>query len=114
MKRTVVALIVAALPVAAESATPAAVQEALVKSVVYFHQHAATHGGYVYRYSGDFMLREAEGIPGPDTIWIQPPGTPAVGDVALDAYEVTGDKRCLDIAVEAARALSRTQLGPFR
>lgn len=90
--------------------TPASVREALMKSVAYFHGHAATHGGYVYRYSGDFTLSEAEGIPGPDTIWIQPPGTPAVGDAALEAYEATGDKACLNAAVEAARALSRTQL----
>ncbi len=110
MSRTVLALAVAALPIIAWPASPSAVKDALVKSVTYFHQHAATHGGYVYRYSGDFSLREAEGIPGPDTIWIQPPGTPAVGDAALDAYEVTGDKRLLDIAVAAARALSRTQL----
>jgi PelA/Pel-15E family pectate lyase len=86
------------------------VREALVKAVTYFHANTARHGGYVYKYSGDFTLREAEGIPGPDTIWIQPPGTPAVGDVALDVYEVTSDKRCLDVAIEAARALSRTQL----
>lgn len=110
MKRFVIAIAFTCSPLAVFAASPAAVQEAIVKSVLYFHAKTARHGGYVYKYSGDFTLREAEGIPGPDTIWIQPPGTPAIGDVALDAYEVTGDKRCLDVAVEAARALSRTQL----
>lgn len=86
------------------------VKAAVVKGAAFFHQHAAIHGGYVYRYSADFSLREAEGIPGPDTIWIQPPGTPAVGLAFLDAYAATGDTACLAAAREAARALSRTQL----
>lgn len=85
-------------------------KEALVKAVGFFHAKASIHGGYVYRYSADFSLREAEGIPGPDTIWIQPPGTPAVGMACLDAYEATGDQGCLKAAVEAAQAVSRTQL----
>jgi PelA/Pel-15E family pectate lyase len=90
--------------------TPGAAKAALVKAVKYYHDKAASHGGYVYRYSADFKLREAEGIPAPDTIWIQPPGTPAVGAAFLDAYEATGDKACLDAAVDAAHAVTRTQL----
>ncbi|MCW0218174.1 MAG: hypothetical protein OJI67_07610, partial [Prosthecobacter sp.] len=95
---------------AASAATPVEVSAALSKAVSFYHGHAAAHGGYVYRYSADFSLREAEGIPGPDTIWIQPPGTPAVGMAFLDAYEATKDKACLAAAVEAAQAVSRTQL----
>jgi hypothetical protein len=102
--------IVCASSLAAHAATPDEVRTALVKAVTFMHSHAAGHGGYVYRYSADFTLREAEGIPGPDTIWIQPPGTPAVGDAMLEAYEATGDASCLTGAVDAAHALSRTQL----
>src|SRR6188474_2572320 len=90
--------------------TPEAAKSALVRAVKYYHDKAASHGGFVYRYSADFKLREAEGIPAPDTIWIQPPGTPAVGAAFLDAYEATGDKSCLQAAVDAAHAVSRTQL----
>lgn len=93
-----------------EAATPQEVSKAITKAVSFYHSHAATHGGYVYRYSADFTLREAEGIPGKDTIWIQPPGTPAVGMAMLDAYEVTKDEKCLAAAVEAAHAVARTQL----
>ncbi|MCB1077634.1 MAG: polysaccharide lyase, partial [Verrucomicrobiae bacterium] len=89
---------------------PAAVKAALVKAVAFYHQQAASHGGYVYRYSSDLTLREAEGIPGPDTIWIQPPGTPAVGEAFLDAYEATQDPACAQAALDAALALTRTQL----
>ena len=92
------------------AATPAEVNAALTKAVSFYHTKAAAHGGYVYRYSADFTLREAEGIPGADTIWIQPPGTPAVGMAMLDAYEATKDEKCLAAAVEAARAVARTQL----
>lgn len=86
------------------------VSAAVIKAVSFYHAKAAAHGGYVYRYSADFTLREAEGIPGADTIWIQPPGTPAVGMAMLDAYEATKDEKCLAAAVEAARCVSRTQL----
>lgn len=98
------------IPSLATAATPAEVTAAAIKAVTFYHAHAAAHGGYVYRYSADFTLREAEGIPGPDTIWIQPPGTPAVGMAMLDAYEATKDAKCLAAAVEAARCVSRTQL----
>lgn len=98
------------LPPLATAATPAEVHAAVVKAVDFHHSRAAIHGGYVYRYSADFSLREAEGIPGPDTVWIQPPGTPAVGMAMLDAYEATKDATCLQAAVETARCLARTQL----
>ncbi|MDZ4286771.1 MAG: pectate lyase [Prosthecobacter sp.] len=93
-----------------QAASPGAVREALGRAVRFYHKNAASHGGYVYRYSADFKLREAEGIPAPDTIWIQPPGTPAVGMAFLDAYETTGDQSCLKAAIDAAHAVSRTQL----
>ena len=98
------------IPPLATAATPAEVSAAAIKAVSFYHTKAAAHGGYVYRYSADFTLREAEGIPGPDTIWIQPPGTPAVAMAMLDAYEATKDEKCLAAAVEAARCVSRTQL----
>jgi len=104
------AFIFLAFAFATEATTPAEVSTALSKAVSFYHSKAAAHGGYVYRYSADFTLREAEGIPGADTIWIQPPGTPAVGMAMLDAYEVTKDESCLKAAVEAARCVSRTQL----
>ncbi len=93
-----------------QAASPQEASAAVNKAVRFYHTHAAMHGGYVYRYSADFTLKEAEGIPGKDTIWIQPPGTPAVGMAMLDAYEVTKDEKCLAAAVEAAHAVARTQL----
>lgn len=98
------------ISMSAKAATSQDVNAAITKAVAFYHSHAATHGGYVYRYSADFTLREAEGIPEADTIWIQPPGTPAVGMAMLDAYEATKAETCLAAAVAAAHAVSRTQL----
>ncbi len=83
---------------------------ALDRAVTFYHQQVATHGGYVYRYSADLELREAEGIPDKDTIWIQPPGTPAVGEAFLEAYEATKNPVCAHAALDAAEALVKTQL----
>ena len=101
-----------AMVMPAEGAPPDldAVEAALVRAVTFYHGEVATHGGYVYRYSADLQLREAEGIPDRDTVWIQPPGTPAVGEAFLDAYEATGNPICSQAALDAARALVRTQL----
>lgn len=94
----------------AAAPTRESVVSAVTRAVAYYHQKASSHGGYVYRYSADFTLREAEGIPAADTIWIQPPGTPAVGEAFLNAYFATGDQVCLKAATDAAHALTRTQL----
>jgi hypothetical protein len=55
-------------------------------------------------------LREGEGVAPVETIWVQPPGTPAVGEALLKAYEATGDKTHLQAARDAARALVLGQL----
>lgn len=107
------ALVIAAgfaIPAHAAAPDPAAVRSALVKAVEFFHNQVATRGGYVYRVSSDLKLREAEGIPGPETIWIQPPGTPAIGLAFLDAHEATADPTCARAALDAGLALTRTQL----
>ncbi len=85
-------------------------KDALLRAVKFFKEQVATHGGYVYLYSSDLSLREAEGIPDRDTIWVQPPGTPTVGEAMLRAYEATGERECLEGALEAARALVQGQL----
>ena len=85
-------------------------EQALKRAVSFFRSEVASHGGYVYRYSADLRLREAEGTPDEDTIWVQPPGTPLVGQAFLDAYQVTGEKVYLEAAREAGMALVRGQL----
>lgn len=95
---------------AAQPSGPAAARDALLKAVRFYHTQVARHGGYVYAYSGDLRLREGEGVADEDTIWVQPPGTPAVGEAFLDAYDATGDATCLQAARDAAHALVLGQL----
>ena len=82
----------------------------LRQAVRFFAGDVASHGGYLWRYSGDLSLREAEGQAGRETIWVQPPGTPAVGEAFLNAYEATRESLHLDAARAAAQALLLGQL----
>jgi hypothetical protein len=95
---------------AAEVPTPDQAASALRRATRFYHNQVARHGGYVYAYSGDLKLAEGEGVTGPNTIWVQPPGTPAVGEAFLDAYEVTAEAQHLKAATDAARALLNGQL----
>lgn len=103
-------LLLPAVALADDKPTPAEVKEALRKATAYFHGTVAAHGGYAWVSSPDGKLRHGEGNCGPGTVWVQPPGTPAVGLAFLDAFEATGDELHLKAAADAARALAKGQL----
>jgi PelA/Pel-15E family pectate lyase len=105
---SIVLLTLALTPARAELRQEA--QAGLNRAIAFFHRQVAVEGGYVYRYSADLKLREGEGKAGPRTVWVQPPGTPAVGAAMLDAYERTGEQAYLDAALDAGRALVRGQM----
>jgi hypothetical protein len=108
----------AVLPAATSAAVPAPsdprlreeAAAALKRATTYFRTHAAARGGYVYYSSLDFQQRWGEGVATPDQIFVEPPGTPAVGLAYLKAYAATGDRIHLDAAVAAGRALIFGQL----
>ncbi len=83
---------------------------AMQKAVKFFRQKVSSRGSYLYRYSADLKRREGEGVATKSTGWIQPPGTPTVGDAFLNAYKLTDDRRLLDAARETADSLIMTQL----
>lgn len=86
------------------------VADALHRAVDFFRQQVAAEGAYLWRYSEDLKQREGEGRATATMGWVQPPGTPTVGQSFLDAYRLTGDRFYLEAAVETARALVATQL----
>jgi hypothetical protein len=103
----------AALPsatVAADPPTKEAALAAMRQATDFFRQQVATDGAYLWRYSDDLSLREGEGAATATMGWVQPPGTPTVGQAFLTAYERTGERFLLDAAVEAAEALVAGQL----
>jgi hypothetical protein len=94
----------------AQNPSKAEVTAALNKAVSFFRDHVAVEGGYVYLVSADLNFREGEGVADPKTVWVQPPGTPAVGMALLEAYRKTGEKILLDTALQAGMCLVRGQL----
>lgn len=88
---------------------PIHARDALHRAVESFRA-IATHGGYLWTYSADLKDRRGEGKASPTQIWVQPPGTPAVGQAMLRAWRATGDESALAAAREAADALAYGQL----
>lgn len=88
---------------------PEQARAALNRSVAFYHQQVAAHGGYVYLYSEDLSKQEGEGKTTRETVWVQPPGTPTVGEAYVKAYVRTGDAACLTAAKDAAECLLRGQ-----
>ena len=82
--------------------------DTLNRAVTYFYS-INTHGGYVYYITPDLSQRWGESPADAFTIEVQPPGTPAVGQTFLRAYEVTGNTQALQAATDAAFALIRGQ-----
>lgn len=80
------------------------------KAATFYSRPVATEGGYLWRYSADLSLREGEGKVTGRTVWVQPPGTPAVGEAYVRLYDATGEPVFLDAARSAAEALRRGQL----
>ncbi len=80
----------------------------LDKAITYFHS-ISTQGGYVGLFSVDLKKRYGEALyeeAKASEIWVQPPGTPSVGECFLRAYGITGEKQYQTAATDAARALA--------
>lgn len=74
-----------------------------------FLQSISTHGGFAGIYSADLSARYGEAkydSAASAEIWIQPPGTPTVGESFLRAYRITGEELYLDAARQAGRSLA--------
>lgn len=108
-------LLAAFVAISARSSEPTSslrdqAQSALKKAATFYHANVAAHGGYVYYYSVELQQRWGEGVATRDQIFVQPPGTPAVGMALLKAYRATGDGFFLEAAKDAAHALVYGQL----
>ena len=84
--------------------------DALRSAITFYQSDVSTEGGYLWRYSADLAKREGEGKADDQTVWVQPPGTPSVGQALLHAYDRTNDRRYLEAARAAGMALAKGQL----
>ncbi len=105
-----VILFSASTPISAADTLPEQTASALKRAVEFYHGKVAVRGGYVYRYSDDLTKREGEGKVETEKVWVQPPGTPAVGMAYLEAYELLGEEYLLKAARDAAECLIQGQL----
>lgn len=106
-------LFTAAICLAVNSATAELPEDALAatkKATAFLVDQVSIEGGYLWSYSADLTLREGEGVVTGDTIWVQPPGTPSVGEAFVKLYHATGDRQFLDAALKAADSLRRGQM----
>lgn len=116
MSRTAPAFITLCLVVAGgeagaeDAARLAGETKAAADRAVAYIRSISTEGGYLWRYSADLKERAGETAATPTQIWVQPPGTPSVGEALLRAYEATQDPAYLDAALAAADALATGQL----
>lgn len=97
-------------PLSAAAPTREQAADALQKAVGFFRKDVSIRGGYLWRYSADLLKREGENKATATAAWVQPPGTPSVGEALLNAWLLTKDKTCLDAATETAHALVLGQL----
>jgi PelA/Pel-15E family pectate lyase len=97
----------AVLVQAAGTSTPdrAGVLDTMKRATAFMVEKVSTNGGYVWAYLPDLSRRWGE-LEARDTqIWIQPPGTPTMGHLFLDAYHATGDEYYYQAAERVAGAL---------
>ena len=81
----------------------------LRRAAQYMDEVVSYQGGYVWSYSPDLKQTFGEMEAYRTMCWIQPPGTPSVGHVYLDAYHATGDERYYEAAERTALAIVAAQ-----
>ncbi len=78
------------------------------KAARYFNS-ISTHGGYAGIYSLDLEKRYGEAFyeeAKKSEIWVQPPGTPSIGECFLRAFRISGESFYLEAARKAGLALA--------
>ena len=84
--------------------------KALRKVVAFHRKNVGYQGAYLWNYSADLSKQEGEGKANRTSGWTQPPGTPYVGEAYLKAWRLSGERACLEAAIECAHALVKSQL----
>ena len=108
MKTFILGLLFLAAPVHLTSQPSVADADAVLEQAADAFHSINTSGGYVGIYSADLSQRYGEAFyeeASAEEIWVQPPGTPTVGETFLRAYQLTNEEKYLRYATDAALAL---------
>ncbi|MCC6694780.1 MAG: hypothetical protein IT365_04020 [Candidatus Hydrogenedentes bacterium] len=88
----------------ANSPEPAKVLDTMRRATDFMMNTVSNRGGFVWAYSQD--LEPFGELPARKSmIWVEPPGTPSVGLMLLEAFRATGDTAYLDDAKRVAQPL---------
>jgi PelA/Pel-15E family pectate lyase len=79
------------------------------RATTYLVEKVGYEGGYVWSYLPDLSRRWGEMEATRTMMWLQAPGTLAVGHALLDAYHATGDEFYYEAARKTAQALIKGQ-----
>lgn len=86
------------------------VLEVMKTATRFMMETVSYNGGFVWSYLPDLSRSWGELEAKRTMVWIQPPGTPTVGHLLLDAYHATGDEYYYEAAQKVASALIWGQL----
>ena len=83
---------------------------AMRRATEYMMDSVSYEGAFVWNYLADGSRQWGElEAPYRSMVWIQPPGTPSMGHILLDAYHATGDEYYYEQALKVVRVLMRVQ-----
>ena len=86
------------------------VLEVMKTATRFMMETVSYNGGFVWSYLPDLSRSWGELEAKRTMVWIQPPGTPTVGHLLLDAYHATGDEYYYEAVQKVASALIWGQL----
>ncbi|WP_437492322.1 pectate lyase [Sorangium sp. So ce1014] len=83
--------------------------DAMRRAATFMSETVAYKGGYVWSYLPDLSRSWGEMEAKRTMLWVQPPGTPSMGHLYLDAYHATGDELYYKAAEQVTLALIAAQ-----
>ena len=83
---------------------------AMAKATDFMMNTVSVNGGFIWKYSLDLNERYGEVKARKTMIWVEPPGTPTVGEMLIEAWLATGDSNYRLYAERVAETLIRGQL----
>lgn len=113
MKKHILLILVITLPLlcfAQKEHTKQDAQVTMKRATTFMMNKVSHNGGFLWNYLPDFSRTWGELEAYPTSVWVQSPGTPAIGNILLDAYHATDDEFYYQMAEKIANILIFGQL----